>query len=422
MGFKGITLKTEYSQSEYPDKQKDIENINKTFEPFGLEVDDIKEGSQVIRYIIHLPFDIQLQGDIRRASKDIEYTLSSVLNTSDVSYSHIKDTLVIERRGLFNIIPFGKLYTSDFERTSTMTTAVLGQDMYGEPVYLDIAKAPHVLIAGTKGSGKSETMHSIIASLIMHNIYSLLSKDRTIIDIIDLKSNEYSIYRNAPVEIIDNEEDAFSYLEELCRKMEVRYRVFAENNCDDIDEYIKKGKRLSRRICFIDEFADLILRNRKVEDYVVRLAQKSRDCGIHLVIGTHLLREDVVTDLIKANIPCRIALNTSSAMESRIILNEDGAEKLVGKDDILIKSDNQSLIRVQGCFVCDSDKINLTELSEKTCGASNLIPVESQTCNANIQSENILPKKVGFFQGIKNIMNAPQCTTPSDYFFFISDD
>lgn len=416
MAFKGITLNTEYSQDEYLYKQRDIENINKIFEPFGLEVDDIKEGSQAVRYIIHLPLDIQLQGKVRRASKDIEYTLTSALKTSDVSYTHIEDTLVIERRGIFNTIPFGKLYTTDFELSSTMTTAVLGQDMNGEPVYLDIAKAPHVLIAGTTGSGKSETMHSIIASLIMHNIYSLIGKDRTIIDVIDMKGTEYNKYKNAPIELIDNETAAFNHLEDLCFKMETRYRMFAKYNCDDIEEYLQKGNRLSRIVCFIDEFADLILRNRKVEEYVVRLAQKSRGCGIHLVIGTQSPRADVVTGLIKANIPCRIALNTSNAMESRIILDETGAEKLFGKGDMLIKNGGKSPIRAQGCFVCDSDKIALTQLSSETCGKDNII---STDC---LKDKSIdPPKKVGFIQGLKNIWNAPQCTTPSDYWNILND-
>lgn len=421
MAFNGITLKTDYPQNEYPYKQQDIANINRIFEPFGLHVDDVKEGSQVIRYIIHLPLDIQIQGKIRRAAKDIEYTLISALKTSDVSYSHIEDTLVIERRGMFNIIPFGKLYTVDFECSSTMTTAVLGQDMNGDPVYLDIAKAPHILVAGTTGSGKSETMHSIIASLIMHNIYSRISKERVIINIIDMKGTEYNKYRNAPVEIINDEETAFSHLEELCRKMEARYQMFAENNCDDIEEFIQKGNRLSRTICFIDEFADLILRNRKVEDYVVRLAQKSRACGIHLVIGTQSPRADVVTGLVKANVPCRIALNTSNSMESRIILDEVGAEKLLGKGDMLIKIGGQSPIRVQGCFVCDSDKINLTKLSEKTYGKTIIIPTKSPQ-DIKIQlAQNTPPKKVGLIQGLKNIWNAPQCTTPRDYWTILND-
>lgn len=420
MGFNGISLKTDYPQNEYPYKEQDIYNINKIFEQFGLQVDDIKEGSQVIRYIIHLPLDIQLQGKIRRASKDIEYTLTSALKTSDISYSHIEDTLVIERRGMFNIIPFGKLYTVDFDDNSSLTSVVLGQDLSGEPVYLDIAKAPHVLVAGTTGSGKSETMHAIIASLLMHSIYSAAPGLKNIIDIIDMKGTEYTKYKNAPVTLIDNENDAFSHLEYLCDVMEARYKAFAAHNCDDIEEYIQKGYKLSRRVCIIDEFADLILRNHKVEDYVVRLAQKSRACGIHLVIGTQSPRADVVTGLIKANIPCRIALNTSNSMESRIILDETGAEKLFGKGDMLIKKGGQTPVRAQGCFVCDSDKSNLAELAAKTIKEIKYYNHVDTT--SNIQSEtNTSPKKVGLIQGLKNIWNAPPCTTASDYWNILRD-
>lgn len=414
MAFNGITLKTDYPQNEYPYKQQDIANINRIFEPFGLHVDDVKEGSQVIRYIIHLPLDIQIQGKIRRAAKDIEYTLISALKTSDISYSHIEDTLVVERRGMFNIIPFGKLYTVDFDDNSTITTAVLGQDMNGEPVYLDIAKAPHVLVAGTTGSGKSETMHSILASLLMHSIYYTVPGLKTIIDIIDMKGTEYTKYRDTAITIINNENDAFSHLEYLCDVMEARYKTLALHNCDDIEEYIQKGYKLSRRVCIIDEFADLILKNRKVEDYVVRLAQKSRACGIHLVIGTQSPRADVVTGLIKANIPCRIALNTSNSMESRIILDEIGAEKLFGKGDMLIKNGGNKPIRAQGCFVCNSDKINLAELAAKTIKKTKYIN-HNNAPSTQPELKNTPSKKVGFIQGLKNIWNAPQCTTPSDY-------
>ncbi|SFU34720.1 FtsK/SpoIIIE domain-containing protein [Butyrivibrio sp. INlla21] len=414
MAFRNLILKTNYSHNEYPHKSQDIENINKVFEEYGLKVNDVKEGSQVVRYIINLPLDIKINGKILRARKAIERTLLVALKTDNISYFQTEDTLVIERRGKFNIVPFGKLYTPEFHIRSSMTSVVLGQDLNGNPVFTDIAKAPHMLIAGTTGSGKSETLHSIVASLLMHNVYAKDSSTkinvRTIIKVIDMKGTEFNKYKNTPVSIISDEDEAFNLLSSLCDSMENRYALFAKNNCDDIDEYIENGHKLSRIVCIIDEFADLILKNPGVEDYVVRLAQKARACGIHLIIGTQSPRVDVVTGLIKANIPFRIALNTTNSRESRIIMDETGAEKLFGKGDMLIKKGGNKPIRVQGCYVADEDKINIAAIVSKAfIRPDDTTPVKPE------EKEIVPPKKVGFIQKVKNIWNAPQRTTSSDY-------
>lgn len=376
MAFRNLNLKTSYPQNSYLYKSQDIENINRIFEQYGLMVNDVKESAQVVRYIVNLPLDVTLNGKILRAKKAIESTLAAALCSDNVSYYQTADTIVIERQGAFNVVPFGKLYTSNFHNNTTATSVVLGQDLDGKLVYTDIAKAPHILIAGTTGSGKSETLHSIVASLLMHNTYSspynCVDGERidalTCIKIIDMKRTEFEKYRDTYVEITDNESDAYALLSSLCDNMEQRYSMFAKERCTDIDEYISNGNKLSRIVCIIDEFADLILRNPKVEDYVVRLAQKARACGIHLIIGTQSPRADVVTGLIKANIPFKIALNTSNSMESRIILDETGAEKLYGKGDMLIKKGGNKPIRAQGCFVCDEDKINVANLISKIYG------------------------------------------------------
>lgn len=366
MAFRGLNLKKSYTHHSFSAKSQDVENINKIFEQYGIKVNDVKESAQVVRYIINLPLDVTLNGKILRAKKAIESTLAAALRSDNVSYYQTADTIVIERQGTFNIIPFGNLYTENFHDCTSMTSVVLGQDLDGKLIFTDIAKAPHILIAGTTGSGKSETIHSIIASLLMHNTFSTSKNTNsiisTIIDIIDMKGSEFIDYKDTYINVISNEYEAFSYLERLCRCMEGRYKLFAEQGCSDIDSYIEKGNKLSRKVCIIDEFADLILKNRQVEDYIVRLAQKARGCGIHLILGTQSPRHDVVTGLIKANFPFRIALNTSSAMESRIILDETGAEKLFGKGDMLIKKGGNKPIRAQGCFVSDEDKLSIASI------------------------------------------------------------
>ena len=426
MAFQGLNLNTAYTFKSYPHISQDIENINKIFQPYGLNVNDVKESAQVVRYIVNLPLDIAIIGKIQRAKKAIEGTLSAALQADNISYFQEENSLIIERKGNFNVIPFGKLYTVNFHRSTSMTSVVLGQDLNGKLIYTDIAKAPHILIAGTTGSGKSETIHSIIASLLMHNIFLKGNEESitsTIIDVIDMKGTEYTKYKDTSVNIISNENEAFSLLSSLCDSMEQRYAFFAEHGCEDIDEYISKGNKLSRKVCIIDEFADLILKNRGVEEYVVRLAQKARACGIHLIIGTQSPRRDVVTGLIKANIPFKIALNTSNSMESRIILDETGAEKLFGKGDMLIKKGGDKPIRAQGCFVSDQDKTNIANIASKAYKEPTV--KESETPEEKA-SPNRVPadwmdkydshkKKPGLFQGIKNIMNASPCTSSRAY-------
>lgn len=365
MAFRNLNLTTSCSHHSYPFKSQDIANINRIFERYGLKVNDVKESAQVVRYVLNFSLDVTLNGKILRAKKAIESTLAAALRSDNISYYQTTDTIVIERQGAFNIIPFGKLYTAKFHDSTSMTSVVLGQDLNGKAIYTDIAKAPHILIAGTTGSGKSETIHSILASLLMHSIYGTSRSNdvtSTIIDVIDMKGTEYNKYKNTYINLVSNEREAFSLLARLCDSMESRYAFLAKNGCDDIDEYHSKGYELSREVCIIDEFADLILKNREVEEYIVRLAQKARGCGIHLVIGTQSPRHDIVTGLIKANFPFKIALNTSNSMESRIILDETGAEKLFGKGDMLIKKGGNKPIRAQGCFVSDSDKTGLANV------------------------------------------------------------
>lgn len=405
--FNGINLKTDYSFCGYQNKSQDITNINKVFEQYGIQVNDVKEGAQVIRYILDLPLDIQVIGKIQRAKKAIESTLSAALRSDNISYFQEENSLVIERKGSFNIIPFGKLYTANFHNSTPITAVVLGQDIDGKLIYTDISTAPHILIAGTTGSGKSEAMHSIIASLLMQNLFAKKNKPATtIIDIIDMKGTEYQKYKDT-LTIIDDPKEALSHIEYLCKCMETRYKMFKGKGCDDIDGYIAKGNEISRRVCIIDEFADLILRNHAIEDYIVRLAQKARACGIHLVIGTQSPRRDIVTGLIKANIPFKIALNTTTSMESRIILDETGAEKLFGKGDMLIKKGGNKPIRAQGCFVCDSDKEQIASLvrtvSPKQEKPNYQPAADYQHTTIDIECSN-KSDNVGLLQTIKNIL------------------
>ena len=391
-----LKLHTSNESKSYLGKQADIESINKIFNAYGLKVDNIIEASQVVRYVINLPLDVKLQGKIRRSTKDIEYALCSALKSDEINYIHSKDQLIIERKGEFNILPFGNLYTQKFHNATDGLTLMLGQDLNGKAVYTDLAKAPHILIAGTTGSGKSETIHTIIASLLMRYNYGHNAPG---IAIIDIKGTEFNKYKDAyPITIIKDCQEAESMLMTLCNIMDNRYKIMAEANCDDIKEYKSKGNQMQSIVCIIDELADLMLQNRGVEKYIVRIAQKARACGIHLVIGTQSPRADVVTGLIKANIPFRIALNTSNALESRIILDENGAEKLFGKGDMLIKNGGKKPVHAQGCFVCDEDKEAITAAATNGSHYEIMKPLDTT------EAPSTPHKRVGLIRGLFSLL------------------
>lgn len=409
MSFRNLTLKTNKSRRTYSNKESDIKNINTVFEPFGIKVDEVIESAQVVRYILHLPLDVAQQGKISRAQKNIEKTLLQALNTMDFSYKHTNEGIVIERKGQFNVIPFGNLYTTAFHNSTPDLAVMLGEDLEGHPIYTDLAKAPHVLIAGTTGSGKSETLHAIIASLLMKWLYGGQPMG---IAIIDAKGSEFNKYKDAyPVNIINDCSKAYELLDNLCKVMDNRYKEMSKAGCDDIEEFVSKGGVMYQIVVIIDELADLILQYPEVEKSIVRIAQKARAAGIHLVIGTQSPRHNVVTGLIKANIPLRIALNTSNALESRIILDESGAEKLFGKGDMLIKKGGNKAVHAQGCYVDDSDKEALNRLCNT---GKHYVLYEYETPAPTTETKTITPvyqqqkpKKQGLFGFLKALYNAP---------------
>jgi S-DNA-T family DNA segregation ATPase FtsK/SpoIIIE len=233
----------------------------------------------------------------------------------------------------------------------------LGEDVAGSPVYLDIAKMPHLLVAGATGQGKSVCINSLIISLLYRNH----PNDVKLI-LIDPKTVEFSDYKDIPhllVPVINDPKNAAGTLNWACSEMEKRYRLIQEVGARDLMGYNNavandpERELLPQIVIFIDEFADLMMTAPDdVETSVCRLAQKARAAGIHLVIGTQRPSVDVITGLIKANIPSRIALTTTSAVDSRTILDMTGAEKLLGKGDMLYYPVGaMKPIRVQGAFV-----------------------------------------------------------------------
>lgn len=251
--------------------------------------------------------------------------------------------------------------TPEFYEQRSILSAGIGKDIAGNCVYCDIAKMPHLLVAGTTGSGKSVCMNSIITSILYR-----AKPDEVKFLMIDPKQVEFSKYANIPhllVPVVTDPRKAAGALSWAVSEMLQRYQKLSQVGVRDIEgynKYVQKHEDMESmpKICiFIDEFADLMMAAPKeVEDSVCRLAQMARAVGMHLVIATQRPSVDVITGLIKANISSRIALTVSSQIDSRTILDAAGAEKLLGHGDMLYNPIGASKpLRVQGCFISDEE-------------------------------------------------------------------
>lgn len=249
----------------------------------------------------------------------------------------------------------------EFKNHKSLLAACLGADVSGKPVVFDIEKMPHLLVAGTTGSGKSVCINSILMSLLYHS-----KPDEVKLLLIDPKKVEFKVYRDVPhlcCRIISDPKKAAGALNTAVNEMEKRFALIEEVGVRNIAAYNEVTKNdpdkpyMPRMVIVIDEFADLMMTAKEeVETAVVRIAQKARAAGIHLIIGTQRPSVNVITGLIKANIPSRIAFTVMSGMDSRIILDTIGAEKLCGRGDMLYAPVGAPKpARVQGAFVSDDE-------------------------------------------------------------------
>ena len=264
-----------------------------------------------------------------------------------------------------------------FTQASSKLTAALGTDVAGEPIFIDIAKMPHLLIAGTTGSGKSVCINSLLISLLYH-----AKPDEVKLILIDPKKVELSVYGNLPhllIPVVTNPKKAAGSLTWAVTEMDRRYDLFEDNGVRDVTGYNKladsKGdmEKLPSIVIIIDELADLMLTAPDtVEESINRIAAKARAAGMHLIVGTQRPSVDVVTGLIKANIPSRIAFTVVSNVDSRTIIDIAGAEKLCGRGDMLFSPvGSMKPIRVQGAFVSDSEVESVCEFIKNESGGAN---------------------------------------------------
>ena len=251
--------------------------------------------------------------------------------------------------------------SKEFKSSKSKLAIAVGRDIDGNVIVGDIAKMPHVIIAGTTGSGKSVCSHSLIMSILMN-----ASPDEVKLILVDPKMVEFPKYNGIPhllIPVVTDPRKAAGALNWAVQEMLKRYKIFSDNNARDLTSYnalaekTEGMEKLPQIVILIDELADLMMAaSNEVEDAICRLAQMARAAGMHLVIATQRPTVDVVTGLIKANIPSRIALMVSSQVDSRAIIDTGGAEKLLGYGDMLYNPQEFSKPRrVQGCYVKDNE-------------------------------------------------------------------
>ncbi len=340
-----------------------------TLSSFGVsaEITDISRGPTVTRYELKPAAGVRIS-KIENLSKEIALNLAAT-NVRIEAPIPGKAAVGIEiPNSVKNMVSMREVIdTSEFDAQKSLLSAAIGKDIAGNTVFCDVSKMPHLLIAGTTGSGKSVCMNSIIVSILYR-----AKPDEVKFLMIDPKKVEFSKYESIPhllVPVVTDPRKASGALGWAVAEMLKRYQMFSDTGVRDIsgyNKYVKKHKDLEpmpKIVICIDELADLMMAAPKeVEDSICRLAQMARAAGMHLVIATQRPSVDVITGLIKANISSRIALTVSSAIDSRTILDTGGAEKLLGRGDMLYSPIGSSKpLRVQGCFISDEEVEELCE-------------------------------------------------------------
>ena len=289
--------------------------------------------------------------------------------------------------------------SSDFQQDQIVHVRIgLGQNVAGQPICTDLSKMPHLLVAGTTGSGKSVCVNAIIACLLLENTPEELK-----FVMVDPKRVELTGYNGIPhlvAPVVVEMDRVIGVLQWAIREMENRYKRFAEIGARNIVEYNKKMGRKKRNklpyiVIVIDELADLMMLSpEETERGISRLAQMARATGMHMIIATQRPSVDVVTGLIKANFPARIAFAVASSTDSRVILDSTGAERLLGKGDMLFQSpDAAAPVRLQGCYVSEDELDRLIDYW-KTARRFNLITADEAESRSLIEERSVtLPEE-----------------------------
>ncbi len=353
--------------------KENLERVLKDFQING-QVVEIHIGPAVTQYELRVPSGTKVSR-IVGINKEIALALAA----KDVRIQAPipgKSTIGIEiANPSISAVKFKEVLAYDKGFESSKILVALGKDIMGRPQLADISKMPHLLIAGSTGSGKSVCSNTIICSILMR-----YKPDEVKLMLVDPKKVELSNYNGVPhllCPVVNDPKKASIALQKLVSEMDKRYDLFSEKNVKNISGYnewvTKENKNRDEKIpkmpyivALIDELADLMLvASKEVEDSIMRITQMARAAGIHLIVATQRPSTDVITGVVKANIPSRIAFAVASNIDSRTILDSSGAEKLLGKGDMLYLPMGENIpIRIQGCFISDDE---IKRIIDYTC-------------------------------------------------------
>lgn len=394
--------------------RNNAQKLISTLESFGVKasITHISRGPSVTRYELHPAPGVKIN-KITNLSDDIALNLAANGIRIEAPIPGKAAVGIEVPNKIVSMVSIRELIDSDeFENSKSKLTCVLGRDIAGNIITTDIAKLPHLLIAGTTGSGKSVCVNSLLISILFK-----ANPDEVKLVLIDPKMVEFSKYKGIPhllVPVVSDAKKAAGTLAWAVSEMQDRYKRFAEFDCKDIEGYNKliesnleymaenppyededgemvepkleinglpvATEKLPRIVIAIDELADLMMTApSEVEDSIVRLAQLARAAGMHLVIATQRPTANVITGLIKSNVPSRIALKVGSNMDSRIILDTGGAEKLIGRGDMLympVGAPNPT--RVQGCYATEEEIGSVTSYVKKSYSAQYNAEIEEK--------------------------------------------
>ena len=355
------------------DINKNIETIQNTLSSFGIQaqVTEVHKGPAVTQYALSIAMGTKLS-KISALQSDLALALSAPQGQLRIEAPIPGRDLVgieLPNRSLEFVNLREMLQSPAMQANKSRTAVSLGLDVSGQPVVTDISKMPHVLIAGTTGSGKSVLMNTIVSSILFR-----ASPEEVKFIMVDPKRVELTPYNDIPhllTPVITDVEKVANALAWAVAEMERRYRLFQEVGVKNISGYHEMSgfQAMHYIVILIDEMADIMMSKNAadVEHNIVRLAQMARATGIHLVLATQRPSVNVLTGLIKANIPARIAFQVTSMMDSRVIIDSPGAEKLLGKGDMLfIPPESSKPSRIQGAFVSEKEIKSLIEFIRGT--------------------------------------------------------
>ena len=330
--------------------------LEKVFQDFNIEIQviNVKHGPVVTLFEILPAAGIKINTIINLADD-----ISRSMGVGAVRIAQIYGTQYLgvevpnEQREAVTIKEL--LSDENFKNTSSKIPICIGKDISGKIEVIDLSKTPHLLVAGTTGSGKSVFINTLLASIL----YKFSPKDLRLI-LIDPKMLELSVYNDIAhllTPVVTEPKKAILALKWVCKEMERRYSLMNEENTRSLEGYNDKSvEKLPYIVVFIDEMADLMMTaGKEVEHYVQRLAQMARACGIHVVMATQRPSVDIITGSIKANFPSRISFQVASKYDSRTVLGEIGAEQLLGNGDMLMSKNGGNIIRYQSAFISDNE-------------------------------------------------------------------